>query len=449
MDELKNASEIDLSMLQQMGEEYEKNSIHKVVCNALAKTQLTELVQNTHQKELLQPNFSIEIKTRNVCNQKSSGRCWIFAGMNVLREIIANRLQLDQFEISQNYFAFFDKFEKFNFALESIQSLLDRPVNDRTLSYITHEGICDGGQWDMFVSIVKKYGIVPQSVMVETFQSSNTRDMNFVINTQIRKFASIAKKYYDEQKFDEIDKYKEEILHKMYNFLCMGFGTPVKKFDFEYTDKQGNYHLEKDYTPNSFYQKYIGDLLDEFVSVVNAPTKDKPYYQMLTIKYLGNVVHGTPVHYLNLPMDEVIDLCVKQLQAGEVVWFGSDCGKYGDRTTGVWDDESYDYQSPFDFDMTISKEDMLDYGQSAMNHAMVITGVTLVDGVPTKWKIENSWGEQSGNKGYFVMSNNWFRQFVFQAVIKRKYLSPEQATVLNQSPLEYDPWDPMGTLAKK
>jgi len=418
-----------------------------ILRHAMSKVEIPSIVSDSKNRVETQPNFSVEIKTLPVANQKASGRCWIFAGLNVLREIVAKKCNLPNFELSQNFVALYDKLEKSNYLLASIIDLIDQKPDDRVLMHLLVNGVSDGGQWDMFRNLVVKYGVVPQSAFEETFQSSNTRYCNILLNSYIRQFAADAQKLSHEGKDKEISILKEETLGKIYALLVNSFGVPPTHFDFEYTDKEGGYHIETGYTPNSFFEKYIGSTIDEYVSIINSPTKDKPYMKSYTIDYLGNVIEGNIVKHLNLPMERIKELIVNQLKGGDLVWFGSDVGFYGDRTTGVWDDLSYDYMSAFGFDVKFNKEQMLDYHQSAMNHAMCLTGVNLKGDVPSKWKVENSWGEAIGNKGYFMMSPSWFDTYVYQAVILKKYLSEEELKAYNDKPVVLSPWDPMGTLA--
>lgn len=427
--------------------EYDSKPMNRIIQNVLAKNKITKTIKINEKRVYNRHIFEIDIPTMKATNQQGSGRCWIFAGLNILREIVAKKLKISDFELSQNYVAFYDKFEKINYTLESIIELCSRDYDDRTLCHVLKEGVQDGGQWDMFANIIKKYGVVPKVVMDETEQSANTRESNFVICNTLRKFGARASKLIREGKKDEILKEKKELLSKLFNFLCMCYGKPVEKFNFEYIDSSKNYHLEKDLTPLSFAQKYLEGVIDEYVSVVNAPTPTKPFYNLFTVKYIGNVVGGKKITYLNLPMNELKDLCLKQLKAGELIWFGSDCGKYRD-DMAVWDDEMYDYKNVFGIDLKVEKGDMLDYQISAMDHAMVITGVSFKEeGKPGRWKIENSWGVDKANGGYYLMTDSWFDNFVYQVVINKKYLSKEQLEVLNKEYIELEPWDPMGTLA--
>ena len=280
--------------------------------------------------------------------------------------------------------------------------------------------------------------------MKETKQSSGTYESNVLINSLCRQFAAEVQRGASKK---EVAELKNEYLAKIYNLLCNSFGVPPTKFDFEYTDKDGKYHLEAGYTPKSFFDKYVGADIDEYVSIINSPTKDKPYNKIYTIDYLNNVVEGKPITHLNLPMERVKELIIEQLKNGEVVWFGSDVSNYGDRSVGLWDDLSFDYASAFDFDIKFSKENMLDYHESCMNHAMVLTGVNIKNGKPNRWKVENSWGSESGNKGYYLMSDSWFDRYVYQAVIKQKYLTDAEKEALKGKLVLLAPWDPMGTLA--
>ena len=426
---------------------YENSAERQLATMALAKCDLKDVEVVSKAAGKMRYKFSVDIKTLDVTNQKHSGRCWLFAATNVLREKIARELNLEQFELSQSYLAFWDKFERANYFLESMLDTAQFAPDDRTVSFILQTGVHDGGQWDMFANIVEKYGVVPKDVFDETFQSSNTNGMNHVLNRNLKICAiRLRGMVKDGRSAKEIREAKEEMLGRIYAFLCSCYGEPPRTFDFEYVDKDGNYALEKGYTPKSFAEKYVGSLLQETVSIIHAPTKDKPYHKTFTIRYLGNVVGGKDVKHLNLTMDEFKAAIIAQLQDGQVVWFGSDVGKYGDREKGFWDDASFDAELLTGLDLVISKEDALDYGFSAMNHAMVITGVNLEDGKPTRWKIENSWGDEKGKKGYYICSDTWFDQYVFQAAVQKKYLG-ELAKLADQKPVELDPWDPMGTLA--
>lgn len=314
------------------------------------------------------------------------------------------------------------------------------------MQFLLSYGVGDGGQWDMYVDLVKKYGIVPKSVFPETKQSNNTQMSSSLSNAALREFAS--KVYQMKEKgIDALHELKSEYMKKLFSLFTSCFGVPPTEFDFEYTDCKGEYHIEKGLTPKSFFEKYVGDEIDEYVSLINAPTEDKEYYQTYNVELVGNVLEGKPITHLNLPMERLEELIIEQLKNGEIVWFGSDVSYYGNRSNGSWDNDSFDYVTPFGLDFSFDKKEMLDFYHSAMNHAMVITGVDLQDGKPVRWKIENSWGMGVGNCGYFVMSEKFFSLFVYQAAIKMKYLNEKEKEALKKKPVLLAPWDPFGTLA--
>jgi bleomycin hydrolase len=436
----------DISKWEEENEKSEKNAILR---HALAHNGFNGVFQSADQMADSQFAFSTEIKTLPVTNQKKSGRCWIFSASNLLRELIAKKAGIsDMFEISQNYIAFYDKLEKINFTLEALIDLIDKKPDDRKEMFILQNGVGDGGQWDMFVDIVKKYGVCPKAAMVETAQSNETHDSNVLINSSLRRFAYEAHLLMKEGKgLKEVRELKAKYMEKFYALVVSCFGLPPKSFDFEYTDKKGAYHIEKGYTPLSFFDKYVGKEIDEYVSIINAPTADKPYYQTFNIEYLGNVVGGKEVTHLNLPLSRFKELIVNQLKAGDLVWFGSDVSKYGVRAEGLWDDKCYDFSSAFGLSNDFAKDGMLDYFQSAMNHAMVLTGFDEKEGKIIRWKVENSWGEDLGTKGYFVMSDTFFDKFVYQAAIKKSCLGEKELQALKTKPVLLAPWDPFGTLA--
>lgn len=397
----------------------------------------------------LHPSFSIELKTLPVTNQKSSGRCWLFAGLNLLREKPAKKLNLENFELSQNYVAFYDKLEKANYMLESIIATADRDVDDRTVCWILSTGLQDGGQWDMFVNLIKKYGVVPKYAMTETHQSSNTGYMNDIANMLLREYAHKLRNMFAAGAAPEaLRETKKAMMGEFYAYLVMCFGRPPERFDFEYTDKDGKYGADRGMTPLSFYESYVGVNLDEYVSLINAPTADKPMDRSYTVKFLGNVADGRDILYINIEMDKFIDFILKQLKDDEPVWFGSDVtGKYGERKSGIWDTNCFDYESALGIPFGMDKQMQLDYRDSCMTHAMLITGANVVDGKPNRWKIENSWGDENGVKGYYIGGAGWFDRYVYQAVVNKKYLDEATLAAMAMKPIELNPWDPMGSLA--
>ncbi len=440
-------SGIDLGKLNEMRDVYLADEKARVVRNALTKNDLN-LISRRFDAEAANPNiFTIDIKTMSATSQNASGRCWIFSAMNVLREKIAKKYGIKEFELSQNYVAFYDKLEKANWFMECVLQEIDQPLASENMRFLLQMAVGDGGQWNMLTSLVKKYGICPKSAMPETYQSGHTRTMNGILNKRLRIFAAEAKKAYAEGRQNDIPALKEAALKEIYGLIVSCFGLPPQTFTFEYYDQDGRAHAEYGITPAQFYKDYLDDDLDNYVNCINAPTEDKPYHKTFCVKYLGNVVDGDPISLLNLPLDEFKAAALAQLKDGEPVWFGCDCGKDGDRETGLWDDQQYDYGNTLDMHLEMSKADMLNTGESAMNHAMVLTGVNLVDDKPTRWKVENSWGDKFANKGYYIASDTWFDKYMYVIAVHKKYLSEEALAALKEEPVMLAPWDPFGTLA--
>ena len=360
------------------------------------------------------------------------------------------KLNLKNMELSQSYPLFYDKLERANFFLENILATLDEPKEGRLLAYLLSDLMGDGGQWDMFRSLVAKYGVVPQDVMPESFSSSNTGKMNKLLRTKLRGYAcELRAKAAAGASPEELRAAKDEMMATVYRMLCIALGKPPVRFTWETRDKDRNFIRIRDITPQEFFKQYIGWNLSDMVTVINAPTKDKPYGRTYTVRYLGNVRGGAyPVKYLNLPMDDLRDLTIRQLRDGRPVWFGSDVGQFSDRKGGYLTTDAYAVDELFSTDFPMTKEQRLDYGESLMTHAMVITGVDLDDeGKPVRWKVENSWGKDRGRDGYYVMSDEWFGEFSYQILLDRKYFTPEQAAAFDTDPIVLHPWDPMGSLA--
>ena len=429
-------------------EGYRADPMRQAMTRVLYTTDISKVICRPDDARKMVFKFSTDIKTMKSTNEKSSGRCWLFAATNVLREHIAKELNLEDFELSQSYMAFWDKFERCNYFFEAILETAGLPLNDRTVNFLLQGGLSDGGQWDMFTSLVRKYGVVPKDAMPETFQTSNTRGSNQYISKFMRKNAlSLRKMAAGGASREALEAEKKALLAKCFSFLSSCYGEPPETFDFEYVDKDKNFHRESGMTPLSFRDKYLDGVWDDYVSLIHAPTADKPFDRLYTIKYLGNVAEDKGIRHVNLTMEELKAAVLRQLQDGEVVWFGSDCGKFGDRDSRFWDDQSFDSLPATGLDVAMTKEEMLDCCDSAMNHAMCFTGVNIgEDGKPNRWKIENSWGSEGLNEGYYMASDSWFDLLVYQAVVHKKYLGGK-AAILDTDPIVLDPWDPIGSLA--
>lgn len=394
------------------------------------------------------PVFSIDLTTGPVANQKQSGRCWMFAALNTFRHKMLTQFKLKDFELSQSYTFFWDKYEKANWFYENILATAKDDVTSREVAFLLQTPQQDGGQWDMIVSIFQKYGVVPKAVFPESVSSSASAQLNNYLNKKLRRDAIVLRKAVNDGKSQEdIAKIKAGFLEEVYNFLAISLGTPPETFDFEYRDEDKNYHLEQNLTPQSFYDKFVGVNLDDYVSIINAPTADKPYDKSYTVSMLGNVVGGKQVKYLNVDMDSFKKLAIAQMEQGESVWFGCDVGQSSQRQDGIMSLDIYDVNDTFDTSFDMTKAERLDFGESLMTHAMVLTGVDMVDGKSTKWKVENSWGDKVGDKGFFVASDAWMDEYTYQIVVRKEFLSEAQLAAFNAEPKVLAPWDPMGALA--
>ena len=303
----------------------------------------------------------------------------------------------------------------------------------------------------MVVSLFEKYGVVPKSVYPESVASSNSRELNQYLNKLLRQDAQILRDLIASGADQAaVQAKKEELLQEIFNYLAMTLGLPPRQFDFAYRDKDNNYQSEQNITPQAFFEKYVGLKLSDYVSVINAPTADKPYGKSYTVEMLGNVVGAPSVRYLNLPMDRFKELAIAQMKAGETVWFGSDVGQVSDRQKGILATNVYDFTASMDINLTQDKAGRLDYSESLMTHAMVLTGVDLdSDGKSVKWKVENSWGDKVGQKGYFVASDAWMDEYTYQIVVRKDFLTAEELAAYEAEPQVLAPWDPMGALASK
>nr|WP_303680726.1 C1 family peptidase [Leuconostoc mesenteroides] len=397
------------------------------------------------------PIFSIDLDTGKVANQKQSGRCWMFAALNTMRHDIKDRFHIsDEFQLSQSYTLFWDKFEKANYFYENVLKTATEPLDSRRVAFLLTTPQQDGGQWDMIVSIIEKYGLVPQSIYPESKASSATAELNNTLNTLLRHDATVLRGLVAQQASkDKISNARNEMLANVYRLLSLTLGEPPVQFDFEYRDELHNFHVERQLTPQGYYQKFVSWDLDEYISVINAPTADKPFDATYNVDMLGNVVGGRDVKHLNVDINKMKAFAISQLKDGQSVWFGVDMGPQVDRESGLMASGIFASDDLFNVDSTMTKAQRLDYGESLMTHAMVLTGVDLDENdQPTKWKVENSWGEKVGKKGYFTMSDDWMSEYAYQIVVKKEYLSSELVNIYdNSKPTLLSPWDPMGALA--
>lgn len=440
---------IEIKWLDAAEQRFGASPAAKVAMNAVVNQGINAVAKNNRIEWENGFQFSLLLKKRGeITNQKGSGRCWMFAALNTMRVRVMEKLNLETFELSQSYLLFYDKLEKANYFLENILQTLDVPTEERLIAHLLKSPLGDGGQWDMLCNLVEKYGVVPKSVYPESVCSSGTWEMTSYMTEKLREDACVLRTACRQgESMEALREKKDGMLDEMYHILCVSLGKPPKSFTFEIRDKDDHFTRDENITPKAFYDKYVGMDLSEYISLINAPTEDKPYYRSYTVQFLGNVAEGRIVKYVNLPSEELKKAAIAQLQAGEPVWFGCDVGKRSDKS-GIMDPELYDLRGVLGTTFGMTKAQRLDYGQSVMTHAMVFQGVNLDEaGKPNRWCVENSWGDEAGKKGYYLMTDRWFDEYNYQVVVNRKYLSEEILKAYDSEPIQLKPWDPFGSLA--
>lgn len=396
--------------------------------------------------------FDIEVSQGKRCDQQRSGRCWMFASLNIFRASIMRKYDLKSFELSEAYPLFFDKLEKSGWFLQSIMDTLDKPLDGRLVSHLLADPISDGGQWDMFCGLVKKYGVVPKETMPETACSRNTHDMDKFLARYLRGCAKTLRGAHVEgSSAHDLNAMAKDMLGNVQSLLITCLGEPPTSFDVRLRNKDDELVLTGTFTPQEFYDEVVGIQLDDYVSVISAPTADKPFNHTYTVKYMGNVVEYGQVRYLNLEPAELKRMAIAQLRDGQPVWFGCDVDQCFLRDEGIMDPAALDVDSLFGFAIEgcLNKAERLDYGESILTHAMVLEGVNLNNaGDPVLWKVENSWGKDHGRNGFDTLSDAWFDEYVYQVVVNKRYLTDDQRHILQtEEPIELAPWDPLGSLA--
>lgn len=421
--------------IEKLKKKYNENETNKIKKRLLNKVPLIDLVTDTDTQ--IESEFNIEIKTHKVTDQKASGRCWAFAGLNILREKVIEKLNLDSFELSGSYIAFYDKLERFNQLLERLISYKKEKKNvyDRYVSELLENGMADGGNFTHFSNIINKYGIVPISIFPETFTSSNTYEINQILSRLLRKF------YLDlEECSGKGDNIKNKYLEYAFTVIGNTYGIPLERFNFEYTDKKGKYHIDKNITPKEFYDKYIGiDLINDYIEVTTYRDEKYKYNSLYEVAESSKINGLNDLKYLNVSNNDFQKLIIKQLKSKEPVCFS--CSTTSKRVDGIWIDLIERYGDIFDIDLTMDRNEILRTNGITNAHSMLITGVNIVDNKTTKWKIENSWGSKYGNQGYYIATDDWVNKYIFRVVINKKYLNKKQHSILEQKPIIINKWD--------
>lgn len=427
--------------LEQLHQDFKNAPKSDVLSRIITQNGINQAAQDPDAQVRLDPVFSVDLQTGTVTNQKQSGRCWLFSLVNTLRHGFAKKYKVKDFNLSQKYLFFWDRIERANIYYSRMIATADRPADDREVTYYLSMPGSDGGQWAMAAALVQKYGVVPVSDYPETSNVENTGALDTVMNRKLRLDGMQLREMVRAGKADgDIQAARNKMLREVYRMVAYSFGEPPATVDFAYRDDDKKYHRIKGLTPQQFYKQYFDVDLDDYVVIANSPDKD--FDRLYSLPSQNNVIGGKQIQFLNLPMATLKKAAVAQLKDGETVWFGNDVLEQMDRKKGYLDSHLYRYSELFDVNLEMDKAKRLEYHQAEVSHAMTLAGVDLDDqGQPTKWKVENSWGDKYGNKGYFTMADSWMNDYVYEVVVHKQYLTAEQQKLLKTAPVELPAWD--------
>lgn len=434
------SKEVTFQDLARYSEKFNRNPQNQVIARAAQRVGLTEAAFNLQTKAQLTHVFNIELETDNVTNQLHSGRCWEFSALNLLRHQFGKKYQVKNFTLSQAYNFFWDKIERANLFYDAMIRLADKPLDDREVRAYLDMASGDGGQWDMAVALILKYGVVPSYAMPENFNTNNTAALREVLGDKEFKDALALRKLAKTGDEELLAKTKDQFLSEIYQITAMAVGEPPKTFDLEFKDDKQGYHLDKNLTPLTFYQKYFDETdLTDYITLTNAP--DHEYNKLYTLTAEDNVASSRHVTFLNVPMEFLTQAALAQLKDGEPVWFACDVVRQKDNQTGFLSTELFKYDDLLGVNTQMSKKERLATGASTVAHAMTLVGVDEDRGNVRQWKVENSWGNDRGVKGYYTMSQEWFEEYTYEVVVKTKYLTSDQQKLLTSQPTDLPLWD--------
>ena len=445
---LTEITKLSVEDLQSLRDSFTANETNRIAMNAVTAAGIDKVARNYDRARLLQRRFSTIVDNGEATHQDRSGRCWLFSSLNVARFVAKKNMNLEQFEFSQNYAMYYDKLERVNYFLKDMACLVEagEPEDSRLVQHLLREVMGDGGQWTMAMNVYKKYGAVPKDLFPETESSKNTDPMNNKLCKLLRQ--AVAHMYENPENIDQIVKDATEAGHRI---LTIHLGEPPVSFDWEWTDKDDEFHRDGEITPVEFWKKYVGSAdLESYVCLVDDPRKEHPKGRKIAIEHLGNVVGGDATEYLNVPNQFMKD-CVRRVlvEQGIPVWFGAECGPMMDREAGAWATDLFEYDRVYGVRFDLSKEQRVRFGDSAMDHAMAFAGVDVADDGTTtrRWRVENSWGDKIADKGYFTMSDDWFTEYVYEVAVPKALLPEEYQKALGEPAISLPAWDPMGALA--
>lgn len=438
-----NAQQIDKTALRDIRQSFKNTPENRAVLNAVTHNDIKKLAESRSNEGKVNHYFSNEVKTSGISNQKKSGRCWLYTGLNTLKPMVQEKYKLNSFEFSQTYNFFWDQFEKANLFLEIAKETANLPMSDKKVEWLFKNPIGDGGQWTTFADNVAKYGLVPSSAMPDTYQSEKTSMMSQLLKRKLREQGlemrqiAITRLNEEQKQLKKIDMLKD-----IYRILVLSLGEPPTEFNWQYKDKDGKLSEEKKYTPQSFFKELIGQNFTDYVMLMDDPRHE--YYKLYEVEYDRNLIEGGNWKYINLPAEKIKEFAAKSIKGNQAMYFSCDVGKQMDIATGTLDVNNYNYNDLFGVDFGMNKKQRIETFESASTHGMALIGVNILpDGSIDKWKLENSWGADKGNKGYLTMTDAWFSEYMFRLVINKKYLDEKTLKVLKQKATLLPPWDAM------
>ncbi|MBI9066315.1 MAG: C1 family peptidase [Salinivirgaceae bacterium] len=436
---------ITSDQLNQIRKSYDKNdAATKALTNALTNNDVKKIALNRENLGEINHDFKYKVKVKGISDQKSSGRCWMFTSMNVLRPMVIDKYQLSSFEFSQNYLYFWDIFEKSNLNLEAQIKYSAKPFDDKYVEWLFKSPVGDGGVWNSFTNLADKYGVVPKTVMPETYSSDNTRGMIKIIKRKLREDGlEIREMLAKKAKTDKVEARKIEMLGEIYRILSMNLGEPPTEFSYRFTDKDEKLGELKTYTPKSFMTEVLGDIdFTDQVMLMNDPTRE--YYKMFEIEYDRNVMEGRNWIYLNLPSDEIKKFAIESIKNNKAMYASCDVGKQLNSDIGFNDIDNYDFESLYGMKFNMNKAQRIKTFESGSSHGMALMAVDVDENEKAlKWQFENSWGAKSGHNGYLTFTDNWFNEYMFRVVVRKEFIDENTLKLLDQKPIMLPPWDPM------
>ena len=429
-------------LLSRISEGYAGTPEQKAIRNALATNPLSALAVNAENLAMMDTHFSDVVPSEGITDQKSSGRCWLFTGLNVLRAKMIDEYGLGAFYLSQNYLFFYDQLEKSNLFLQAVIDTRDLPSDDRTVDWLFRNPLSDGGQFTGVSNLIMKYGMVPAEIMPETYAANNTSQMATVIKRKLREFG-LELRSDAGAKEKALEKRKVEMLSEVYRLLVYFLGEPPVSFDWTMRDKEGNVLSTKEYTPKSFYEEYIGENLeDNYIMVMNDPSRE--YGKVYEIEYDRHVYDGHNWLYVNLPIEKIKEMAIASIKGGCAMYFSCDVGKFLDSKRGTLNLDNFDYESVMGTTFGMDKADRVRSYDSGSTHAMTLVAVDIDEnGNPVKWMVENSWGPSAGYQGKLTMTDEWFNEYMFRVVVEKQFVPEDVMEMMKQQPIKRPPWDPM------